>query len=616
MALDGQKAQMLMSRSQTGLVAEKSLLLIAGIILTLYFGREIFIPVALALTQYLFFAPVVTWLEKQHIARVAAVILVLAVECVVIAGLGWVVASQLLTIAEDLPQYERNIQQKLQIISVPRVTTFNRALNSIEQLNEEFALGSTNVSAPQAAPPTRVSVVPPRVGVLTYLLDKLFPIFKPLGLAGIVLVFTMYMLVKREGLRNRLLLLAGMGHINIMSQAIDEATSRISRYLIMQLLVNLSYGLLFGLGMFCIGVPNATLWGVIAYMFRFVPYLGALLSAALPFFLALAVLHSWWPPLLVIVIYGVLEIIAANFLEPWLYGAQTGISPLALLVSAILWGLIWGWAGLVLSTPLTVCLIVLGRHVPQLFFVHALLGDEAQLSPEVQFYERLLALDKTEARAIANRFLSDKSLVELYDCVMLPALGLAENDRHKGLMDEAKARFLLLCTTELVVERSDLQTGILPSKPGNPGSFETAEIVQKGSPVVCFSASDEADELAMTMMAQLLEHCGHSTLLIPAASVSEDVLARLAEAPDSIICISALPPLAFAHARAICQRIHKQLTNNRMMVGLWGSSDDPDDLVDRFGLTKPDAVVTSLAAALSQVQQWESETIGSPVVDL
>jgi predicted PurR-regulated permease PerM len=529
-----------------------------------------------------------------------------------------VVTSQLVRIAEALPKYQQNVRQKLDLINAANGTTFNRAITSIEQLDEEFTLGtppipSSNVLAPPSTFPTQVSVVPPRVGVLTYLRDNLFPIFKPFGLAGIVLVFTIYMLIKREEMRNRLLLLAGMGHINIMSQAIDEAASRISAYLIMQFTVNSIYGLLFGFGMFCVGVPNATLWGVIACIFRFVPYLGALLSAALPCALALAVFQSWWPPILVILIYGVLEIITANFIEPWLYGSHTGVSALALLVLAVVWGLIWGWAGLVLSTPLTVCLIVLGRYVPQFSFLHTLLGDEAELSPEAQFYERLLAMDQAEARAIAARFLKNKPLVELYDKVILPALTLAENDRHKGVLDEAKANFLILSTNELVVEFADLPADMVGRGGAETGSLASGDIGGRKPPVVCFSASDQADELAATMLAQLLERCDHNTLLLPSGSLSEEVLSRMAEAPETIVCISAIPPLAFAHARATCLRVRKHLAGNRIMIGLWGASDDPDELRDRFGAAKPEAVLTSLTGALAQVQQWERDSLSSTV---
>ena len=228
---------------------------------------------------------------------------------------------------------------------------------------------------------------------------------RPIGTFGVVIVFTIYLLMKREDLRHRILLLAGMGRISIMTQALQDAATRISQYLLFQVAVNAAYGTLFGFGLFLIGVPNATLWGVLAGVLRIVPYVGTATSLVLPLVVSIAISPSWVPPILILGLFLTLELTSTNFVEPWLFSSRTGISSLALLAMAIFWALLWGWPGLILSTPLTVCIVVLGRYVPQLSFLHTLLGTDAELSAEALFYERLLAMDQKEAHAVANRFL-------------------------------------------------------------------------------------------------------------------------------------------------------------------------------------------------------------------
>ena len=278
------------------------------------------------------------------------------------------------------------------------------------------------------------------------------PFLAPLGLTGIVIIFTIFMLIKREDLRNRLLRLVGLGQINIMTQALDDAAQRVSRYLLMQFLVNAGFGALFGTGLYFIGVPNPALWGVLAGLLRIVPYVGTMVAAALPIILSLAVFDGWLPPLLVFVLFAGLELIIGNFVEPWLYGAHTGISSLALLVTTVFWTVLWGPAGLILSTPLTVCVVVLGRYFPQLSFLHILLGDDIVLEAEAQLYQRLLARDQAEARGIVDAFLKEGSLIELYDSVLIPALSLAEQDRHNGMIDATREEFLFLSINEMIAE--------------------------------------------------------------------------------------------------------------------------------------------------------------------
>jgi hypothetical protein len=411
-----------------------------------------------------------------------------------------------------------------------------------------------------------------------------------------VLIFAIFMLLKREDLRNRLLRLAGLGQLNLMTQAIDDASGRVSRYLLMQFLVNAGFGTLFGIGLYCIGVPNAALWGVVAGILRYVPYVGTLVAATLPLALSLAVFDGWLRPLLVFFLVATLELIVGNFVEPWLYGTRVGISSLALLVTAVFWTVLWGPAGLILSTPLTVCVVVLGRYFPQLSFLHTLLGDEPVLAAEAQIYQRLLAMDQLEAQAIVDEFLKGRPLVELYDSVMIPALQMAEQDRHKGALGAAREEFLFLAINEMVVEFSEYQLA------DTAAPTDTHE--RPNQRIVCLPAFDRADEIMAAMLAQILEQKGFATLCfpIPGPSLNEG-LASIGSDLSDVVCIAALPPYAFAPARAMCKQIRDRFPKLKVVVCVWGFSGDTRKAMARFERTQPDRLSTSIAEAVEHIQE-------------
>ncbi len=604
------------SRTRGGLLANEPLLLIALIILTLFFARELLIPIAFAIVLNFLLMPAVGVLQTRGLRRVVAVVLVILVFFSALGTLGWVVTRQLVHVAELLPDYRENIQAKLDRLHSPLGGAAGRAFTSLEEMAKQLSAPPTvqvphpaqnghrrqrTVRAPEAPTvdqPMPVQVIEPPIPIGEYVRTIFTPILKPIGDAGIVLVFTLYMLLNHEDLRNRMLLLAGMGRLNLMTQALNDATSRMGRFLLWQFIVNVCFGLLFGIGLRIIGVPDATLWGALAAMLRYVPYVGSVVGGLLPFIFAVAIFPNFYPAVATVGLIFVLEMVTGNLVEPWLYGAHTGVSSLALLASAIFWSMLWGWSGLVLATPLTVCLIVMGRYVPQMGFLHVLLGDEAELAPEAKFYERLLAMDQTEAHAIADRFLEQHSLLELYDTVLLPALGLVEADRHKGGLDEARADFLFLSTAELVTEFSEYGKTAVTEEP--QGAHPTAR-----APVVCIPASDQADELVATMLAQLLEHRGYNTLLLSAASANEEILERLGQERSTILCISGMPPFAFTPTRALCKRVREWMSGNRILVGLWQSVQDPEQTRERFGHGGPDRVVTRLADAIAQVEAWQ-----------
>jgi predicted PurR-regulated permease PerM len=570
-----------------------TLALIATLVATLavlYLAREIFIPFAFALTLSFVLTPPTTWLQRIHLGRVISVIIVMVAAVASTAGVSWMVANQLIDVADHLPAYSENIHNKVQGLRAPATGALGRVEKSVAAIGK--VLSGADAVAPvharrapsTAANPLPVEVVTPEPSSLAYLGDLTKPFLVPIGMFGFVLILTVFILIKREDLRNRFLRLVGVGQLHATTQALDDATQRISRYLILQFLVNGLMGVAIGAGLYALGVPYAALWGVIASLLRLVPYVGILCAAVLPFTLALAVFNGWLQPALVLLLFFVLEMIVGNFLEPWLYGAHTGISSLGLLVSAIFWTLLWGYPGLVLSTPLTVCVIVLARYVPQLSFLHIALGDQDVLTTEILLYQRLLAMDHVEARAVVDQFLKEHPLLELYEQVVVPALMLAEQERHRGTLEQAREEFLFLCLNEIVAELAEQSDE--SSKTAHPGR------------VFLIPAKDAADETSGALFAQLLEREGFAVISFPAGSWNE--LATLEPSADDVICVSALPPFALSAAAKLCTQLRSRYPQVRIVAGIWGFPEGREQVLRRLEKSTNMTVATTLAQALEQ----------------
>jgi hypothetical protein len=383
----------------------------------------------------------------------------------------------------------------------------------------------------------------------------------------------------------------GVSQLHATTQALDDATQRISRYLVLQFTVNGLMGVAIWVGLEAIGVPYAVLWGAIAVILRLVPYVGILSAAALPFILSLAVFDGWLRPALVALLFFVLEMVTGNFIEPWLYGAHTGISSLGLLVSAIFWTLLWGYPGLILSTPLTVCVVVLGRYVPQLSFLHIVLGDEDVLSTEIHLYQRLLAMDHAEAREVVQQFLKDRSLLDLYQQVMVPALILTEQERHRGTLEANREEFIFLCITEIIAELAVNET-------------PKDSVAAHNGRILLIPAKDPADEVSAALFAQLLEIEGRGAISLPRGSFDE--LSLLQPSGEDIICVCALPPFAFAAAAKLCTQLRKQYPEVRIMAGIWGFPEGREQMLARLEKSERVTVATSFSQAIEQ-------TAGEPV---
>ncbi len=634
----------------------------AVVIATLYLAKAVLVPFTLAMLLSFLLTPVVLFLERLRFPRVLAVCLVVILFIAAMGSVGWEVTNQLVSVTSQLADYKTNIENKIESVRGLKGQGLNKASDAVKELSKELDADAPNTPqteksgklTPSSSKPVSVEIVPAPTNLLEYAGTAL----GPLGTAAIAIVFMIFMLLRREDLRNRFIRLAGRGRLNVMTHALDEAAQRVSRYLLLQFAVNVCYGVVVSVVLHFIGIPNALLWGVGAGILRFLPYIGPPIGAALPILLSLAVFDGWNKAIFTIGFFVAIEIVVSNFVEPSLYGAHTGISALAILFAAVFWTLIWGPIGLVLSTPLTVCLVVMGRHVPHLEFLQVLLGDDPVLPPETMFYQRLLATDQNEAKQIMEAYLKDHSLTELYDSVLIPALSLAEQDRHRDDLDEVTELFIAQSVKELVEEANDRADELY--KPASSASEDTLAAKDKtdaieekaeekedsksandwdvmatasrsqpdkaiSTPpvktdtgetyVVCMPARDEADEIVGTMLAHLLERAGYRAHYLEIGT-STEMLAQIAKQKPAIVCLSALPPFAMSHSRRLYRALRAQSPELKIIVGLWDGSAELNGTAIRISGVADSQVSRNLAQAVLQIKlliEGPPQTAGTDV---
>ncbi len=566
-------------------------------IAVLYFAREILIPLTLALLISFLLGPLAAQFEKWRVPRGAASVLTVALAFSVVAGVGWVVANQLMGTFSDFPMYAGNIQKKLEAVE-GKSFGLTRVISSFEEIGRPAAEkhdgegdrrpGSLRDGAREETP-VPVEIVQQH-NMVQEIRDYAGGVLKPMGMALLALVFTIFMLIDRESIRNRVLRLMGEQRLQATTQAMDDAAHRVSRYMMMQFLVNAMFGAVTGIGLYFVGVPNWILWGVMGLFLRFVSYVGPVVAGSLPLIVALGTSVGWRAPVEVVGVYVATELVTGNFIEPLLYGVNTGLSALAILASTIFWALIWGPVGLILSTPLTVCLSVFARYSPQFQFLNVLLGDEPVLSPDVVFYQRLLALDQNDAWTLMETLLKQKSMVAVFDEVVIPALAMAERDRHSGQLEPRREEFIVQTVNDMVTELTEAEA-------------KSSEMPQREGRVLCLAAADAADEIVATMMAHFATQEGYPAITFPAGDSTEELLAALAIQPSDVICISSVPPFAAGRAKAVAKRIRGTTRGARLIAGLWTAAPAGPDQVERLKHSfSAAAVVTSLAEALVELR--------------
>lgn len=432
----------------------------------------------------------------------------------------------------------------------------------------------------------------------------------PLTALGMVIVLVFFMLLDRENQRNRIIQLFGAANMHTTTEALHDATHRVGRYLRMQFLINAVYGIAVAIGLYFLGVPSAIMWGVLGFTLRFLPYLGPWLAAVLPILVSLAVSDGWTAPILVACMYIVYELILNNVAEPMLYGNSTGVSTVGVIISAIFWTWLWGPIGLILAMPMTVCLVVMARHVPQLRFITVMLADEPTLSPAERVYQRLLAFDYNEPLKLARDHLKSSPLVEFYDDIAIPALILAERDRHAGLLNDEQAAFVHEAADDLVEEVGEIDltadTAVTPTETVQlePGRTTSTRAPAK---ILCIPLRDAADETTSRMLGQLLLAEGFQVNSMPAGALTSEMVDRVAESDCDVVVISVLPPIRPRDSRLLWKRLHHAYPHLPIIVGYWIGPNATESLLPPSG-DATSRVATTLAETVALVRSIAVKT--------
>lgn len=572
-------------------------------IAALYFGRNIFLPFALAILLSFMLAPPVAWLRRLHMPRVAAVVLVVASAVALVGALSVLVGSQAVNLAENLPSYQKTMQQKIRSIraAAPGGSLIDRTTEVMQALGRELSTSSPDpiaesrraASRKPETEPLPVRIEPPDQQPLAVVQRIIGPLLGPVGTAGLVIIFIFFVLLEPSDLRDRFIRLAGTD-LHRTTEALSEAADRVSRYLLMQLVVNATYGLPLGIGLYLIGVPGAFLWALLAILLRFVPYLGPVIAALFPLTLAFAVDPGWSMLLWTAALVLALELISNNVIEPWLYGSSTGLTPVAVILAAIFWTLLWGPIGLILATPLTVCLVVMGRYVPQLAFLDVLLGSDPVLSPEERLYQRLLAGNVEEAIEIAETRVAEDSLLMFYDQVAVPALRLAENARERGASVEDR-RKVADGMRAVVSDLKELAVKAEEAAGGRPQNHWL------GTPVLCIAGRSDLDAAGAAMLMHALESIGIGARYVPPSGVTHEAVGELDLAGVEAVCLLYLSAMPQAYARFVCRRLKRRMPHLKVVLGVWNLASEVGTAEQLAAGTGADVAAASFDATVRSI---------------
>ena len=576
----------------------------------LYWAQTVFIPVALAVFLTFLLAPLITVLQRRGLRRLPSVVLVVMLAGTLLGGVVWLVTAQVTSLAGEVPKYTENIKGKVKSLRhLGQGSVTSRLEKMIQDITGEWNLPTESQEgedgekpAVAASPkPTTVVVEPETPTWLARMPALLTSLLSTLGGLALSLVLVVFMLLKREDLRNRLIRLVSHGQITVMTKALDDAGRRISRFLLMQLFVNATVGLAVGFGLLAIRVQYAFLWGFLVAVLRYIPYIGIWIAALPPIILSLAMFQGWVQPFLVIGLFLAVELIASNVIEPRLYGKSIGVSEVALLVAAAFWAFLWGPIGLVLSSPLTVCLAVLGKYVPQLEFLDVLLGDEPPLDAHVTFYQRMLARDQDEATELVLAQAKASSPEQVYDDFLVPALNYAKRDRERDDLTQSDEEFVLQATREILEDLGERRDVVTQAEEAIHAEDRGNAAAPTPLRVLACPARDQADRLALEMLRQLLDPAKWVVEIAAVETMTADLVAQVAEQPPALVCIGALPPGGLAHTRYLCKKLRARFPKVKIVVGRWGLTGNVEENREQLQDAGADLTATTILETRSQL---------------
>ena len=554
----------------------------------LYWAQSVLIPLALGILFTTIATPVVRYIERSGLTRIPTVVIVTVVTAAAMIGLTWLIYAQVTQLIVDLPEHQENIIAKIDAVKEmtrsPSRANFERLLGNLKRSIDDQTTTSPPASVATPASAAGDGIWFPVAAVIGALIGQV------LGYAALASVVAIFLLVDREEFRNRLVQLVGRGQITQTTKALDDAARRISRFLLMQALINSSYGVVLAIGLYALGVKYAILWGVLAAVLRYIPYIGGTIATVFPVTLSLAQFPSWWPALVIVGMVLVQEIIVNNFVEPKLFGQSIGVSSVALIVAATFWTFLWGPVGLIMAGPLTVCLAVLGKYVPRLGFLNVLLGDRVPLDQEVVLYQRLLAKDELETERIMADALAKLSLAEVYDTLVFPAAASAGRYGDHELLPRSDEQYIY---TELEVIMAN-----------NAAPLTAPTSAEEESPVrlLLVAARDRGDRLGVVALAGTLNPQKYHVVRAADNLMGAEVVALVEREQFDGICISSLPPGGLSHTKYLCKRLRARQPQLKIFVGHWSG-----ETTEKNGWSEveADVVAHSLQTMLQQLDAWK-----------
>lgn len=588
------------------------------LVASLYLAREVLIPLCLAGLITFLLAPVASKLEGWRLPRTVSSLLVVVLAAVSVCSVGWVVLGQVYNLALELPKYQENVSHKVGVLHLGSPGRLSATVQMLDDLGRQISNSGTETPAvklsSEPAPhrvkslntntdppkplavqdsPVNVRIEDPKTSLASLALEEVRPLIGPATSAFAVTIFVIFMLLGRDDIRDRAVRLMGSDRIHITTVAMSDAAARVSRYLLMQFVVNLGYGLVVGVALWAIGIPHPLLWAVTTFLLRFIPYVGILAAGTGPVLLALAASPTWSTACWTLGLYVVLELLAANAVEPYLYGTSTGVSALAILVAAIFWTWLWGIPGLLLSTPLTVCVIVVGQHVPQLEFLGVLFGEKTVLDPSQRLYQRLLASDAKDVGKLIQAEVKESSEIDAYDRLVMPTLSLVEDARH---------------TEQLEGERAETALQIMEDVLEEQWTTSAVETDNQKNSIVCVAVKDLADDIACQLLKQVLSNT-HTVEALASDLMSADVVARINEIQPSAICVVGIPPQAIRHIRVRCHQLRARFPEITTVACVFSKECDLANVRSRIPLSDAQHVVCSLEQA-TDLSKWPSFSLG------
>ena len=592
-------------------LAFSNLLIGALVVAALYFTREILVPIALAVLLSFVLSPLVRALQRMKLPRSIAVLGAVSLAMAIALSLAAMVMIEVNQLANDLPRYQSTLGEKIHNLRdrVGSVGVLKNAPSLLKDLDRELkspGTGDAQTARPSlsdgpAKAPIPVEVHQPDPGASEALIAMLRPLAVPFTTTGIVVIFLIFFLFQREDLRDRFIRLLGSEDLERTTAALDDAAQRLGRLFLTQLVLNATFGVVIGLGLAVIGVPSAPLWGLLAMVLRFVPYIGAIMAAGLPIALAAAVGSDWTMTMWTVILFAVVEPLTGHVVEPLVCGRSAGLSPVVVVVAASFWTWLWGPLGLLLSTPLTLCLVVFARHVDRLQFIEVMLGDQPALTPQQTAYQRMLTGDPIDAIEQARSFLKKGTALAYYEEILLGALRLAEADAAQGRLDDVRLENIHDTVSEIIEDIASHETGEVRALGEAPArKIVNIDARKLGKPVFCIPGLGRLDDCAALIVADALRREGFNARV---SGVDTELDAGNADT----VCVCFLEEVSGARLSFTVRKFSRRVPSTRIIVCRLGNqfAAEEEQSRDEDAPRSLAAVIAAVAKSASIKTRWE-----------